>query len=78
MDVESDDLRRWQVLIFSQEERIFSTQEAIISVQENFVLSHTPFFLLLVAVKICLWQQLIFFRAKTKDLQRECLMVSGS
>ena len=34
--MEPDDFRSWQVLIFSQEERILSTQEAIVSIQEIF------------------------------------------
>lgn len=36
IDMEPDDLRSWQVLIFSQEKSILSTQEATIYVQESF------------------------------------------
>lgn len=42
IDTEPDDLRSWQVLIFSQEERILSTQEAIISIQEIFFFFFKP------------------------------------
>ena len=62
IDMEPDDLRSWQALIFSQEERILSTQEAIISIQEIVFLSHRPFLLLLC---LHLWQQLIFCPAET-------------
>lgn len=75
-DMQPDDLRSWQVLIFSQKERTVSTQEAIISIQEIvFFMPQAIYFLLMYPY---LWQQLIFFPVKTKALRHKHLIVSGN